>query len=554
MTRVKIKKLWVKNFKKFGHETFEFNDDINIIVGDNECGKSSLLEAIELCLNYCHRGKPLTPEVMAELFNSDCIESYLNGDKSQTSLPELLIEAYLEGDPELKGNNNSEGVDTEGLSLRMYFDPQLTPFYEAFLQSGDVLTVPFELYTTEWYSFAWKRQTQLGKPVNCLFVDPTRLHPTLGRSRYINSIINSSVDKNARSTLNLNFRQLKMRFNDEDDVKAINEKLNAGNEVTAKSLKVVADIAPSGSWDSNLALAVDDVSFAHIGKGEQNQIQIKIAIQNKAKNVDIVMLEEPENHLSHINLIQLVSYIEQKNAGKQIFLTTHSSYVLNKLSLEKLCLLSNGYMKLKDVNSDTVKILKRLPGYDTLRLVLAQNVILVEGPSDELVLKRIYRDKHNRLPEEDGVDIIVVRGIGFKVYLDIAKALKHPVRVVKDNDGNYQKNIVDWRNADYKDCAFIECMSPTDNTQYSLEPAMIAANAITVDALDRLAKVMLSTKTYNGEYSSCGDLVTKKKFFEEWYSKDGDRSKKVDSAIRVFDSTVPISYPEYLTKAVTFGP
>lgn len=530
---------------------FEFNNDINVIVGDNECGKSSLLEAIELCLNFCHRGKPLTPEVMAELFNNECIDNYLSGDQSQTSLPELLIEAYVEGNPELRGENNREKTDTEGISLRIYFDPEMASHYEAFI-AARVLTVPFELYKIDWYSFAWKRQTQLGKPINCLFVDPTRLHPTLGRSRYINSIINSTADKNTRATLNLNYRQLKVRFNDEPEVKAINEKLNAKNELTAKSLKIVADMAPTSSWESNLGLAVGDISFAHIGKGEQNQIQIKIAIQNRAKDVDIVMLEEPENHLSHINLIQLVSYIEKENAGKQIFLTTHSSYVLNKLSIEKLCLLSNCYTKLKNVNEDTVKTLKRLPGYDTLRLVLAQKVILVEGPSDELVLKRIYRDKHKRLPEEDGIDIIVVRGIGFKVYLDIAKALKHPVRVVKDNDGNYQKNIVDWRSTDYKDCDFIECMSPADNAQSSLEPALIAANCTTVDALNGLAKVMLSTKTYTSEYSGCADLAAKREFFKGWYAKKDSGRIKVDSAIRIFDSAAPIGFPDYLVKAITF--
>lgn len=319
MTR--IKKLRVKNFKKFSEQSFEFNDDINVIVGDNECGKSTLLEAIELCLNFCHRGKTLTPEVMAELFNDDCVDAYVNGDWSQTSLPDLLIEAYLDGNAELKGTNNGGGTDTEGIFLKMHFDPELSPYYEAFIKSGSVLTVPFEMYKIDWFSFAWKRQTQLRKPVNCLFVDPTRLHPTLGRSRYINSIINSSVDKSARATLNLNYRQLKVRFNAEEDVKAINMQLNANNEVTEKSLTIIADMAPSSAWDSNLALAVDDVSFAQVGKGEQNQIQIKIAIQNKAKDVDIVMLEEPENHLSHINLIQLVAYIEKKNAGKQIFMT-----------------------------------------------------------------------------------------------------------------------------------------------------------------------------------------------------------------------------------------
>ncbi len=545
----RIKKLRVKNFKKFADETFEFNDDINILVGDNECGKSSVLEAIELCLNYCHRGRSLSPEIMAELFNSNCVETYLKGDKSQISLPELLIEAYLDGDPELRGTNNSEGADTQGISLKMLFNPELSPYYQPFIESGSVLTVPFELYKLEWNSFAWKLLAQLARPVNCLFVDPTRLHPTIGRSRYINSIINASVDKDARPRLNLNYRQLKIEFNEKPDVKAINAQLNAGNELTAKILKIVADITPSGSWDSNLALAVDDVSFAQIGKGEQNQIQIKVAMQNKAKDADIVMLEEPENHLSHINLIQLVSYIEQKNAGKQIFLTTHSSYVLNKLSIKKLCLLSNDYIKLKDIDTNTAEKLKRLPGYDTLRLVLAQKVILVEGPSDELVLKKIYRGLKGHLPEEDGIDIIVVRGIGFKVYLDIAKALKHPVRVVKDNDGDFQKNIVAWREEDYKDCDFIECFSPQDNAQYSLEPALVTANSDTDTMVDKLAQVMLSPRTYDKEYPAFSDLATKRAFMNQWYDTP---KKKVDSAIRIFDTSETIFYPDYLTQAVTF--
>jgi putative ATP-dependent endonuclease of OLD family len=551
MTR--IKRLRVKNFKKFADEIFEFNDDINILVGDNECGKSSILEAIELCLNYSHRGRPLSPEVMAELFNSSCIEKYINGDLLQTSLPELLIEAYVEGRPELKGDNNSEGADTQGILLKMLFNPELASYYAPFMASGKVLTVPFELYKIEWMSFAWNPLAQVAKPIGCLFVDPTRLHPTMGRSRYINSIINASVDRNARPMLNLNYRNLKIEFNDKPDVKAINAKLNKDNELTTKNLEIVADIAPSGSWDSNLALAVDDISFAHIGKGEQNQIQIKVAIQNKAKDADVVMLEEPENHLSHINLIQLVSYIEKKNAGKQIFLATHSSYVLNKLSIDKLCLLCKGYEKLKNIDKDTIKTLKRLPGYDTLRLVLAQKVILVEGPSDELVLKKIYIAAKGRLPEEDGIDIIVVRGIGFKVYLDIAKALAHPVRVVKDNDGNYQKNIVEWKKEEYDGCAFIECFSPEDNDERSLEPALIAANGENVAAIDKLATVMLSGKTYASDYSACADLAGKRTFLRGWYLGEGGPKKKVDSAIRIFDTSETITYPDYLKKAVNFG-
>jgi hypothetical protein len=38
-------------------------------------------------------------------------------------------------------------------------------------------------------------------------------------------------------------------------------------------------------------------------------------------------------------------------------------------------------------------VLNRL-GLDTLRLVLADRIVLGEGPSDEIVFERFYRDVH----------------------------------------------------------------------------------------------------------------------------------------------------------------
>ncbi|GAB1270286.1 AAA family ATPase [Aurantivibrio infirmus] len=548
---MKLKKLKIGNFKQFQSQEFHFNEDINIIVGDNESGKSTVLEAIEICLNFLYRGKPLNMELSTDLFNNQSIADYLSSDKSQDKLPEILIEAFLEGNPDLKGDNNSDKLDDQGIFVRIYFDPDLADSYESFVTEPDkVITLPVELYKIEWYSFAWNRITRHNKKISCLFVDPARLHPSFGRTKYINSIINAALEKNARSTLNLNYRQLKSRFDDEPDVIAINKKLDADNVITDKSLKITADIASTTSWESSLQLAVDEVSFDQVGKGEQNQIQIKLALENKAKDVDIVMLEEPENHLSHINLVKLISHIEKKNSDKQIFLTTHSSYVLNKLSIENLCLVANGYTRLKDIDKETVKTLRRLPGYDTLRVVLAQKLVLVEGPSDELLLKKIYLNKHGCLPEEHGIDIIVVRGIGFKNYLNIAKPLNHPVRVVKDNDGNYEKKITEWSKP-YEDCKGIVCFSSEDDDLHSLEPALIGANEATIEELDLLASVMLSTQTYN-LYEKEGGLPAKKTYLRNWFTCEKSGGRKVDSAIRIFDSKEVIKYPSYLVKAVEF--
>ena len=56
----KIKRMNIIGFKKFKNFKTEFNDDINIVIGDNESGKSTLLEAIDVVLlqkyrNYLHK-------------------------------------------------------------------------------------------------------------------------------------------------------------------------------------------------------------------------------------------------------------------------------------------------------------------------------------------------------------------------------------------------------------------------------------------------------------------------------------------------------------------
>jgi putative ATP-dependent endonuclease of OLD family len=46
-----IKKLILKNFKKFKYLELDLNESMNILVGDNEAGKSSLLLALDLVLS-----------------------------------------------------------------------------------------------------------------------------------------------------------------------------------------------------------------------------------------------------------------------------------------------------------------------------------------------------------------------------------------------------------------------------------------------------------------------------------------------------------------------
>ena len=71
----------------------------------------------------------------------------------------------------------------------------------------------------------------------------------------------------------------------------------------------------------------------------------------------------------------LISKLSEKT-GKQLFISTHSSFVANKLGLQCLHLVSDGRtVPFKNLSQDTYDYFLKLPGYNTLRILLAKHVI-----------------------------------------------------------------------------------------------------------------------------------------------------------------------------------
>src|SRR5574343_826775 len=106
-----IKKVVIQNFKCFQLFELDLKKDINIIVGDNEAGKSTILEAINLALTGILHGRYLKYETLSQyLFNHTSIE---NWQKNMDILPSILIEIYFDGvdgfsdASHFKGTNNS---------------------------------------------------------------------------------------------------------------------------------------------------------------------------------------------------------------------------------------------------------------------------------------------------------------------------------------------------------------------------------------------------------------------------------------------------------------
>ena len=167
----------------------------------------------------------------------------------------------------------------------------------------------------------------------------------------------------------------------------------------------------------------------------------------------------------------------------------------------------------------------KLPGHDTLRMVLARRTILVEGPSDELIVQRAYRQLHGKMPLEDQVEVISVNSLAFIRFLDIARLLDLHVTVVTDNDGEPEKVTANY--AEYADLPRIKVCYCNDVTLKTLEPNLVEVNG------HEAINAILGT-----DYVDHEDLIA---------HMEGN---KADTALKLFESSDDFAIPEYIRDAV----
>ena len=479
-----LKKIHIENYRVFRSFTLEFNEGLNVLVGNNDAGKSTLLEAVHLGLTGRIRGRWLEAELSPFLFNQAATAQYVAGIQAgqEPPPPEMIIELYLEECAEnapLKGSNNSALENTCGLRLTASFCTDYADEYARFIENPANLTlVPTEYYEVSWKSFGGNSVTSRTVKTATSLIDATVIRLQSGADRYLQQIISDQLDPAERVELSRAYRSLREQFSGNESIETINAKLALSqHEVSDKKLSLSIDISQKSSWETSLVPHLDDLPFQYVGSGGQNILKVLLALNQAADRSHVILCEEPENHQSPGSLNVLVRKIAERCAGKQVIITTHSSFVLNKLGLDKLILLTQSHgLRVTDLPADTLEYFKKLSGYDTLRIVLAERVILVEGPSDELVVQRAYRGAHGgKLPLEDNVDVINVRGLSFKRFLDIAKPLGTRVDVVTDHDRKNPADVLAGY-AEYTDADNIRVHVGSAEGGATLEPQLLHAN------------------------------------------------------------------------------
>lgn len=165
------------------------------------------------------------------------------------------------------------------------------------------------------------------------------------------------------------------------------------------------------------------------------------------------LVEELEAHLHPQAQMQVIEAF-QKQKDIQLILTTHSPNLASKLKLENLIICNNAnafpmgetYTKL---GKDNYKFLEKFLDTTKANLFFAKGVILVEGWAEEILIPSIAKAIDINLTEK-GVSVVNIGHTGFehysKIYLrQVEPNMKTPVAVITDSDiREYEKSGDDF--------------------------------------------------------------------------------------------------------------
>jgi len=464
-----IKRLVLRNFKRFKALELEFGPELNILVGGNEAGKTSVLQALDIVLS-ASRSK-VEALGLETLFNAESIAEFMAGERKIECLPELLVELYLDGidgQPDLDGRNNSKHADFLGIKM------ECKPVDEFSKEIGTILTedhgsFPFEYYAVHFKTFTDDNIFPYKKPLKHLLIDSSPINNEYATREYTRSMYAAHATVVQRNLHSFEYREAKSKFKN-SVFKEMNEALD--------TYKFDVRTSPKASVETDIIITEGNIPIDSKGKGRQCFIKTEFALRNRKHVLDVLLLEEPENHLSHVHMCKLIERI-RASEKKQLFIATHSSFIATRLNLKKVLILSeecpSRTASLKHLSQETADFFMKAPDNNLLELALCKKAILVEGDAEFILMDALYKNSAiGSCTDADGVHVISVDGTSFKRYLELAKLLGIKVAAIRDNDGDYQANCV----ANYADftSASIKVFADTNDARHTFEVCIYEDN------------------------------------------------------------------------------
>lgn len=363
-----IRKIKIKNFRCFDNCEIDFKI-LSILVGKNNAGKSTLIEALRLVSLGVNR---------AQSINYSPTPNWLNIDKST-----LGISPSIENLDISENNIFYLYGDAPAVITTTYQDGTVINTYV-----GDDAKVFVTIFDKDGRNIASKK---MAKELN---IKQINILPQISPIQREESIIKyATVQRNLDTKLSSrNFRNQLKYYSD------YFEKFKFIAETTWKGLRINELIDQNGI-DGELLLMVRDNNFTAeigwMGHGLQMWLQTMWFISKCDEN-STVILDEPDVYMHADLQRRLIRFIKGK--FNQIIIATHSVEIMAEVEAENILPVDSSKKKLTYANKTPIvqKIIDEIGSIHNLeiaRLFSHKKFLIVEGDTDDIKILSILQGK-----------------------------------------------------------------------------------------------------------------------------------------------------------------
>ncbi|BDC00684.1 hypothetical protein CP118TE_03930 [Clostridium perfringens E] len=439
-------KIW--NFRKYGTKEngdagieVSFNDRLNLIVGENDSGKTAIIDAIKLVLgtqsydnirleeNDFYRKKDgirtdilkieCTFENLSDLEAGRFLEWIYIDDEGKAKLEVRLIARIKDNKITIRKTGGKEGVDINFEASENLRVTYLKPLRDAEHELNPGYRSRFAQVLKSHPIFKNNGNTH---EIESIMKDANKnIEGYFKGSRLQDNNENAESDSLEENNVDINYKE-----DPSSIINSISKTLSnfLGNNKNQYDVNINISEMELNKILSRLMLKIDEDK---VGLGTLNQLYMAMElllldIKEKNNEFGLALIEEIEAHIHPQAQLRVIKHLEE-NIKSQTILTTHSITLASIANLNSLILcrnnsaysLNNKYTRL---SSGDYEFLERFLDSTKANLFFAKGVIMVEGDAENILIPTIAKIIGKPLYMH-GVSIVNVGNVAFLRYSNI---------------------------------------------------------------------------------------------------------------------------------------
>lgn len=290
------------------------------------------------------------------------------------------------------------------MSLSIVPDDECSKEIHEVISSIDFSTFPFEYYKVLFKTFSGESYNGYNKKYTNkhLLIDTTSINSKYAVENYTKRVYSSFVSSQEQQKINLKYRKQVNDFSKE--LQSEFSGLKNGEQ------EIYVDTHGEAIFKKSITIKKHGININSFGKDELMFINTDFSLSNTNKEVETILLEEPENHLSYLNMNKLINKINS-SYDKQTFIATHNNMISSRLELKNVFLLHNAkVISFNTLSDETSDFFSKMDNNNILNFILSKKSILVEGSAEFILLDYLYQKEYGVNMYSDDISLISCNG------------------------------------------------------------------------------------------------------------------------------------------------